>query len=315
MPTLMRAAIVRAIGAPVTIEERPIPVPGPGEVLVRLVASELPNAAVPALPSRALGHTAVGYIVQTGAGSGMREGDRVGVACIEGCLADYVVVAERRVIALPRALDLAVASPVLGAGARSCEALRFIGTRPGQWVAVWGLGGVGRFALQYARAMGMRVVAIDRDDAELELACRLGAHLCINSAREDVAAVVAQRTIGGAHGALVTPESAAALWQAAGVVRSGAICAMVSAPGAGVPAGFAGTARGVTVRGPVVDAHAHLQAALQLAATASIGIDLERHPLSAINDVLARLSRGESRGLVVLDMVDGHEMAPLRSAA
>ena len=311
---MMRAAIVRAIGAPVTIEERPIPVPGPGEVLMRLVASELRDDAVPALPSRALCHTAVGYIVETGARSRMRDGDRVGVVGIDGCLADYIVVDERRVIALPRALDLVAASPVLCAGARSCEALRFIGTRPGQWVAMWGLGVAGRLALQYARAMGMRIVAIDGDDAELELAGRLGAHLCINSGRESVADVV-HRTIGGAHGALVTDGSAAALWQTAGIVRRGAICAMLGAPGAGVPVGFAGTVRGVTVRGPVLDAPAHLQAALQLAATASIGIDLERHPLSAINDVLARRLRGESRGLVVLDMVDGREMAPLRIAA
>ena len=69
------------------------------------------------------------------------------------------------------------------------------------------------------------------------------------------------------------------------------------------------------MRGPVFDVHLPLEAALQLAAAASIGIDLERHPLSAINDVLARLRRGESRGLVVLDMVDGREMTSLRSAA
>lgn len=307
----MRAAVVHAIGEPITLEHRPIPVPGTGQLLVRVVASEIPDAELRSYcgDPRAEGapfapaHVAAGWVVSGGAVAGLRAGDHVGVPRVAGDFADYIVADEHDVIPLPRRLDLLAAPVVLCAGARVYGALRSIDARPGHWVAIWGLGVSGRLALQYARAMGMRVVAIDAEDAELELAERMGASLCINSAREDVAAVV-HRAVGGAHGALVMVASAAVLMRAMSAVRTGGACAMPVPAASGMPADFSGLVRGgVALRGPAVEVREHLREALQLAASASIGVELERHSLLEIERLLDSMYRGERRGPLVLDML------------
>ncbi len=76
-------------------------------------------------------------------------------------------------------------------------------TRPGQWVAISGVGGLGHMAVQYAKAMGLHVAAVDTTDEKLELARRVGAELTVNVTTDDPVAII-QSQIGGAHGVVVT---------------------------------------------------------------------------------------------------------------
>jgi propanol-preferring alcohol dehydrogenase len=83
------------------------------------------------------------------------------------------------------------------------KGLKMTGVRPGEWVTISGIGGLGHIAVQYARAMGMRVAAVDVDDAKLELARRHGAEVTVNAAQTDPGAAISEHT-GGTHGVLVT---------------------------------------------------------------------------------------------------------------
>ena len=164
----------------------------------------------------------------------MKEGDRVGVpwlytacGCCEHCLtgwetlcegqqntgysvnggyAEYVLADPNYVGILPKNVEFDEIAPILCAGVTVYKGLKVTGARPGQWVVISGIGGLGHVAVQYAKAMGLHVVAVDVDDVKLELAKRLGAKLTINARTENPVEVV-QRDIGGAHGVLVTAVS------------------------------------------------------------------------------------------------------------
>ena len=105
-------------------------------------------------------------------------------------------------------------------------------TRPGQWVAISGIGGLGHIAVQYARAMGLRVVAVDVDDSKLALATRLGAEVVVNARTSDVVAEV-QKATGGVHGVLVTAVHPQAFGQAIGLARPGGTIAFNGLPPGG----------------------------------------------------------------------------------
>ena len=92
-----------------------------------------------------------------------------------------------------------------------------------------GIGGLGHMAVQYARAMGLNVAAVDIDDAKLELARKLGAEVAVNARTTDPAAYL-KREIGGAHGALITAVSPKAFEQALGMVRRGGTVALNGLP-------------------------------------------------------------------------------------
>ena len=108
-------------------------------------------------------------------------------------------------------------APILCAGVTVYKGLKVTDTKPGDWVVVSGIGGLGHVAVQYARAMGLNVIAVDIDDAKLELAKKLGAALAVN-ARQRIPVAFVKKEIGGAHGVLVTAVSPKAFEQALGMV-------------------------------------------------------------------------------------------------
>ena len=354
LPTTMKAAVVRAFGAPLVIEERPVPVPGRNEVLVRVLASGVCHTDLhaadgdwPVKPILPLvpGHEAVGDVVAVGPEVvGLAVGDRVGVpwlhdACgrcefcetgretlcpgqhntgysVNGGFAEYVVANADFCGRIPAGLDPTIAAPVLCAGVTTYKGLKETECRPGQWVVISGIGGLGHLGVQYATAMGLRVIAVDVAPDKLALATRLGAEHAIDASHEDAAAVVQRLTGGGAHGALVTAVSPRAFDASLGMLRSGGTCVLVGLPPGGFETPiFPVVLKRLTIRGSIVGTRADLREALDFAARGAIEVARETRALGEINEVFDAMRAGRITGRVVLDLRGGEAVPSLAATA
>ncbi|RQS08726.1 alcohol dehydrogenase AdhP [Burkholderia sp. Bp9002] len=338
MTQTMKAAVVHAFGEPLRIEEVPVPTPGPGQILVNIKASGVCHTDLhaadgdwpvkPTLPFIP-GHEGVGVVAAVGAGvTHVREGDRVGVpwlytACghcehcysgwetlchrqqntgysVNGSYAEYVLADPDYVGHLPARVAFDEIAPILCAGVTVYKGIRVTDTRPGQWIAISGIGGLGHVAVQYARAMGLHVAAIDVAPDKLALAKQLGAELTIDASSGDPAAVI-QKEIGGAHGVLVTAVSRSAFAQALGMVRRGGTVALNGLPPGDFPLPiFSTVLNGITVRGSIVGTRRDLQESLDFAADGLVRAHIHRDRLANINDIFAKLRAGQVDGRIVL---------------
>ena len=340
MARTMRAAVVHDFCEPLSIEEVPVPEPGEGQVLVRVAASGVCHTDLhaargdwpvkPALPFIP-GHEGAGAVSAVGRGvTTLKEGDRVGVpwlhsACgvcdycltgwetlcpkqqntgysVNGGYADYVLAPAAFAAPLPDQLGFAEAAPILCAGVTTYKGLKETDTKPGDWVAISGVGGLGHVAVQYAKAMGLRVAAVDVADDKLDLATALGAEVAINAARQDPAGEL-QRLVGGVQGALVTAVSPIAFTQAIGMLRKGGTCSLVGLP----PGDFATpifdvVLKRLTIRGSIVGTRKDLAEAMEFAARGKVKASFETQPLEEINAILTRLQNGHVQGRVVLEL-------------
>jgi propanol-preferring alcohol dehydrogenase len=175
-------------------------------------------------------------------------------------------------------------------------------TRPGQWIAISGIGGLGHVAVQYAIAMGLHVVAIDVAPDKLALARELGAKLVVDASHQDPAAVI-QKEIGGVHGVLVTAVSRSAFAQALGMVRRGGTISLNGLPPGDFPLPiFSTVLNGITVRGSIVGTRRDLQESLQFAAEGLVRAHIHRDKLDNINQVFADLKAGKVDGRIVLTL-------------
>lgn len=339
MQKTMMAAVVREFGKPLVIEEVRVPMPGPRQILVKIAATGVCHTDLHAAqgdwpvkpkPPFIPGHEGVGDVVAVGAGvTHVREGDRVGVpwlytACghcvhclggwetlceeqqntgysVNGSFAEYVLADPNYVGHLPDSIGFVEISPILCAGVTVYKGLKVTDTKPGDWVAISGIGGLGHMAVQYARAMGLNVVAVDIDDAKLKLAEELGAMLTVNASKTDPIAFI-KKEIGGAQGVLVTAVSPKAFSQALGMVRRGGTVALNGLPPGEFPLSIFDTVlNGITVRGSIVGTRLDLQESLDFAAQGKVRATVTTDSLVNINDVFGRMERGEIEGRVVLD--------------
>ena len=340
MHTTMQAAQVEAFGKPLQIREHIIPRPAPGQILVKTEACGVCHTDLhaangdwplkPTLPFTP-GHEGIGIVVAMGQGvSAVKEGDRVGVpwlysACghCEYCLsaretvcgeaqfggyttnggfADYMIADPNYVAHIPSNLSAREAAPLICAGVTSYKGLKETGARPGEWVVISGVGGLGHLAVQYAKAMGLKVCAVDVDDRKLEHAKRLGADALVNAKHGDPVATVQTTTGGGAHGVLITAPSLSAFNQGVGMTRKFGTCVLVGLPPGEFPTPlFDVVARCITIRGSFVGTRKDMAETLAFAADGKVKADFELQPLTAINFVLARLAGGEVPSRVVLD--------------
>lgn len=337
MPS-MKAAVVRAYREPLSLEEVPVPEVQPGQILVKVAACGVCHTDLhaadgdwpvkPPLPFIP-GHEGVGHVAAVGAGvTGIREGDRVGVpwlhtACghcehcltgwetlcdhqqmtgytVNGSFAEYVLADPAYVGHLPPHLSFNALAPILCAGVTVYKGLKVLDARPGQWVAVVGVGGLGHLAVQYARAMGFHVVAVDIDSTRLQMAQRLGAELCVNSAEQDPVQVLHQE-LRGVQGALVTAVSRESFGQSLGMLHKRGTMSMVGLP----PGDFALPIFDVvlnakTVRGSIVGSRQDLNEALQFAADGLVQASTTTHRLDDINRIFDGLRHGRIDGRAVL---------------
>ena len=342
MPTTARIAIVPEAGDDFTIEERAIADPGPHEVLIELVATGVCHTDLHAAegdwpvkpePPFIPGHEGVGFVSAVGKGvTHVKEGDRVGVpwlytACghcvhclggwetlcesqlntgysVNGGFADYVLADPNYVGHLPDNVGFNEIAPVLCAGVTVYKGLKMTDTKPGDAVVISGIGGLGHMAVQYAVAMGLNVVAVDVDDAKLDLARRLGAVETVNARTEaDPAAVVKRLTGGGARGALVTAVSEKAFEQAVGMVGRGGTLALNGLPPGDFPLSIFDTVlNGITVRGSIVGTRQDLEESLEFAGEGKVASHFSWDKLENINDVFSRMHHGDIEGRIVLDL-------------
>ncbi|PIB92348.1 alcohol dehydrogenase AdhP [Caulobacter sp. FWC2] len=343
MEKTMKAAVVRAFGQPLVIEEVRVPQVGPGQILVKIAAAGVCHTDLHAAqgdwpvkpnPPFIPGHEGAGHVVAVGAGvTHVREGDRVGVpwlysACghcvhclggwetlcelqqntgysVNGSFADYVLADPNYVGHLPDNVGFVEIAPVLCAGVTVYKGLKMTEAKPGDWVAISGVGGLGHMAVQYARAMGLNVAAVDIDDQKLALARALGATVTVNALHADPVAVL-KKEIGGAHGVLVTAVSPKAFAQALGLVRRGGTVALNGLPPGDFPLSIFDTVlNGITIRGSIVGTRLDLQEALAFAGEGKVRATVSTDRLENINAVFDRMRRGEIEGRVVLDLSDG----------
>jgi len=343
MPKTMKAAVVTAFGQPLEFREVEVPTPGAGQVLVKIAASGVCHTDLHAAqgdwpvkpnPPFIPGHEGVGHVVAVGAGvTHVKEGDRVGVPWLystcghcEHCLggwetlcesqqntgysvnggfAEYTLADAGYVGRLPDNVGFVEIAPILCAGVTVYKGLKMTDTKPGNWVVISGIGGLGHMAVQYARAMGLNVAAVDVDDKKLDLARRLGAEVTVNARQQDPAAYL-KKEIGGAHGALVTAVSPKAFEQAIGMTRRGGTIALNGLPPGDFPLSiFDMVLNGTTVRGSIVGTRLDLQEALDFAGEGKVKATVSAEPLENINAIFARMHEGAIEGRVVIDMALG----------
>jgi propanol-preferring alcohol dehydrogenase len=194
-------------------------------------------------------------------------------------------------------------APILCAGVTTYKGIKETEARPGEWIAISGIGGLGHIAIQYARAMGLHVVALDVTEKKLALALELGAEIAINSSLPDAAAQVVKLTGGGTHGVLVTAVSPAAFAQAHGLVRRKGTISLVGLPPGSFPTPiFDVVLRRITVRGSIVGTRKDLAEALDFAAHGQVRSHIHKARLEDINSVFAELKAGRVDGRVVLEL-------------
>lgn len=336
----MKAAIVEKFGNPLIVREVPIPTPGPGQALVQVMASGVCHTDLhavdgdwpvkPSLPFTP-GHEGAGIVAALGPGvTHLKEGDRVGIAwlhsacghcsyclsgwetlCLEqqnsgysvnGSFAEYALGQADYLGRIPKNLSFVDAAPILCAGVTTYKGLKETGARPGEWVVISGVGGLGHVAVQYAKAMGLHVAAVDLGPEKMALARKLGAEVTIDAKTQDPPKEI-QKQIGGAHGVLVTAVSPIAFKQAMGMLRRGGTCVLNGLPPGEFPVSiFDVVLNRYTLRGSIVGTRLDLEEALSFAAQGKVKATIETLPLESINDIFSRLKKGQVNGRVVLDI-------------
>jgi propanol-preferring alcohol dehydrogenase len=329
----MRAAVVHSFDRPLSIEDVPTPAPGPEEVLVRLEASGLCHTDIHAArgewpvkptPPFIPGHEGVGVIERLGSGNahGLGEGMRValpwlGYACgdcrycnsgretlclsqqntgysVNGGFADYAVGHARHVVRVPDGVDPFAAAPLTCAGVTTYKAVKVSGARSSDLVAVFGAGGLGHLAVQYARITGASVVAVDINEERLATARELGADHLVHAGEEDPVAAITR--LGGADVAVSTAVHPVAFEQALGSLARGGTLVCVGLPaenGLEVPI-FQTVLGGLTIKGSIVGTRHDLEEVFELHRRGLTRVLYEERPLEDVNEAVEQVLDGSA---------------------
>lgn len=342
MSDTMLAAVVREFGAPLRLEEWPIPEVGPHDALVKVDYTGVCHTDLHAIegdwpikpvPPFVPGHEGHGTVIAIGDQvTNVAVGDHIGnawlwAACgecvfcltgretlcekqinggysVDGSFAEYMLVDARYAGKIPAGVDPVEIAPILCAGVTVYKGLKMTEAKPGEWVTISGVGGLGHLAVQYAVAMGLNVAAVDVGEDKLELAKSLGATIVVN-AREQNPAEVLQRELGGTHGVLVTAPSPIAFAQAMDIVRRGGTVAINGLPAGDFPVNIFNTVlKGITLRGSIVGTRADLAEALDFAARGKVRTIATEHAFGDINDVFDDMRHGKINGRAVMNVKD-----------
>jgi propanol-preferring alcohol dehydrogenase len=329
----MKAAVVHRFDGPLVLEDVPTPVPGDEQVLVRIEASGLCHTDIhaargewpvkPTLPFIP-GHEGVGVVEQLGPGNahGIAVGDRVaipwlGYACgdcrycnsgretlchdqlntgysINGGFAEYAVGYARHVVKVPDGIDPIDAAPLTCAGVTTYKAVKTSGARSSDLVAVFGAGGLGHLAVQYARITGASVVAVDTNAERLVTARELGAEHVIHAGEEDAGAAL--QRLGGADVAISTAVNPIAFEQALGGLARGGRLVCVGLPaqnGMTVPI-FETVLGGLAIEGSIVGTHRDLEEVFALHRRGLTKVLSAERTLDDINEAVEQVLDGSA---------------------
>jgi propanol-preferring alcohol dehydrogenase len=340
LPKKMKAAVIHEFGKALHIEEMPVKEPGENQIVVKVIACGVCHTDLhacqgdwPAKPKLPLipGHEALGYVVALGRGvKNVKEGDIVGVpwlfsacGCCEFCItgwetlcdtqqnggysvdggfAEYVTADSRYVAHFPAKINFTQMAPIICAGVTVYKGIKETEAKPGEWIAISGIGGLGHLAVQYAKAMGLHVAAIDIADDKLNLAKSLGADLAVNALEQDPGEFLKKET-GGMHGVLVTAVSPIAFKQGISALRRKGTIALN-----GLPKGsfdlpiFDTVINRYTIRGSIVGTRKDMQEAIEFALDGKVKATVHTAKLENINSVFEEMKKGEIEGRVVLEI-------------
>ncbi|MGO1349667.1 MAG: alcohol dehydrogenase AdhP, partial [Brevibacterium aurantiacum] len=330
---------VEGFGQDLVVGDNEIPEPGPGQALVKLIASGVCHTdlhaahgdwpvkpKVPLIP----GHEGVGTVEKVGPDvTDVKVGQMIGnawlwSACgtcehcrqgwetlceqqvnggygIDGSFGEYMLVDTKFAAIIPEGSDPYEIAPVLCAGVTVYKGLKRTEVKPGQWVVISGIGGLGHIAVQYAVAMGMRVIAVDVADDKLALAKKHGAEITVNAFAEEPADII-QEKVGGSHGVLVTAVHPKAFGQAISMTRRGGTIVFNGLPPGEFPAPiFDIVLKGLTIRGSIVGTRQDMVEALEFYAAGKIHPTYSKRPLEDINAILDEMIHGKIDGRVVIE--------------
>ena len=338
-PTTYRAAVVHDFNSPLSVEQVPMPRLEVGQVRVKVEACGLchtdihaANGDWPIKPSPPFipGHEGVGIVTALAPGvSEVAVGDRVampwlGYACgccdycvsgwetlcheqemmgytINGGFGEYATAYARYVVKVPESINPFDAAPLTCAGVTTYKAVKVAGTRSSNLVAVFGVGGLGHLAIQYAAIAGGRVVAVDVIDEKLELARELGAEFTINAKKEDPIEAIQQ--LGGVNQAIALAVSPRAFEQAYGSLRRGGTLVFVALPAdneVNLPI-FETVLNGITIVGSIVGTRKDLREVFELHAAGKTRVIRETRPLDHVNEAIADVEAGRVAARIVLE--------------
>ena len=339
MPKMMKAAVVHQFGRPLAIEEVPIPTPKSGEILIKIIANGVCHTDLhaaqgdwpvkPKLPFIP-GHEGAGIVADVGANvTGLKEGDPVGLAwlhdacgmceycrtgwdslclaqhnsgyAVNGSFAEYAIGSAAYVGKLPSNPDFAAMAPILCAGVTTYKGIKETEAKPGEWILISGVGGLGQLAIQYAKAMALQVAAVDVTEEKLALAHTSGADVTANAKSPHAIDQIIKQTGGGAHGALVTAVSLSAFNQAIHMVRRKGTIALVGLPPGDFPTPVFDVVLGrITIRGSIVGGRQDLAEAIAFAAEGKVHSHYHEMKLDDINKVFSDMKFGKLDGRMVM---------------
>ncbi|MGP1608081.1 MAG: alcohol dehydrogenase AdhP [Moraxella sp.] len=283
-------------------------------------------------PGRVLGHEGIGIVTKVADGvSALNVGDRVSIAWLfkscgaceycnsgretlcrsvlnagytaDGGMATHCIVDADYAVKVPKGLDPAQASSITCAGVTTYKGIKISGVRPGQWIAIYGAGGLGNLGVQYAKKVfGAHVIAVDINDDKLALARESGADLVVNPAKEDAARFIQEKT-GGAHAAIVTAVSKAAFNSAVDCVRAGGRVIAIGLPPESMDLSIPRLVLdGIEVVGSLVGTRQDLAEAFQFGAEGLVVPVVQKRTLSEANEIFQEMRDGTIQGRMVIDM-------------
>jgi propanol-preferring alcohol dehydrogenase len=336
----MKAAVVHEFGRPLVVEDVATPVPEQGQVLVRVETSGLCHTDIHAAhgdwpvkpaPPFIPGHEGVGIVERVGPGvTRLHEGDRVAVpwlgwacgaceACasgwetlcpnarytgytVNGGFAEYVIADAAFAGLVPEGIDPLDAAPLTCAGVTTYKAVKVSGARSSDLVAVFGIGGLGHLAMQYAQIAGATVAAVDILESKLDVAKQLGAAYTVNALTHDPGAEI--QAIGGADAAIVLAATPLACEQAFASLKRNGTLVLVGLPKDNImrlPI-FETVLKGIKVVGSLVGTRVDLTETFDLHAAGRTTIVRETRRLDQVNEAMAQVLHGDVDARLVFDL-------------
>lgn len=338
----MKTAVVTSFSEPLTITDRPVPSPGRGQVLVHIETCGLCHTDIHAArgewpvkptPPFVPGHEGVGRVEALGEGvTAVAIGDRVaipwlGYACghcdycikgsetlcpeqrntgfsVDGGFAEYTIAEAGYVVRVPDAVSSMDAAPLTCAGVTTYKAIKVARIEPSERVAVFGIGGLGHLAVQYARLVGGIVIAVDVDDEKLQLATELGADHVVNAREVDPVAAI--EALGGADVAVVLATAPAVFEQAYQALRHGGrlVCVGLPAEEEGpmaIPI-FPTVLGGISIIGSIVGTRQDLAEVFELHARGRTRVIAESRSLDDVNEAIDEVLSGRARARLVFTL-------------
>lgn len=334
----MKAAVVTH-DHKVSVEDKEVRALKPGEALVQTEYCgvchndlHVKNADFGDVTGVTLGHEGIGRVIKVGEGvDSLKEGDRVSIAwmfescghceycttgretlcrdvknagyTVDGAMAEQVIVTADYAVKVPENLDPAAASSITCAGVTTYKAVKVSNIKPGQWIGVFGIGGLGNLALQYAKnVFNAKVVAFDISDDKLDFAKELGADAVVNTKNQDAVEEVNKLTGDkGLDATVITAVAKTPFNQAVDVVKAGARVVAVGLPVEKMDLEIPRLVLdGIEVVGSLVGTRQDLKEAFQFAAEGKVVPKVQTRELEEINDIFEEMEQGTITGRMVI---------------